>query len=123
MDVKGIVSRGFQALAVTGVLCLAGCMTLESPETQYILTSEGFKDIGKPTKQTDTQSGQSVVKDIDSKTVSVQKPASSDWTANQEGAWGFCCRQGRGLEPEPMTAFEFSDGYLSDLIGKKSVTV
>ncbi len=108
MNVKGQAKRWTRLLITTGVVFLIGCVTLESPETKYVLTSEGFKEIDKPAAQANAETVQPVITDMASKPVSGQPQSSSDWTANQAGAWGFCCRQGRGVEPEPMSAFEFT---------------
>ncbi|MEN8131241.1 MAG: hypothetical protein ABFS45_13820 [Pseudomonadota bacterium] len=100
MSIKIVITRllVFAALAITGVL--AGCMTLDTPDSKYELTLEGFKEVGKPATVTQESTASGEV-------VSSEKQHSTDWTNNKDGAWGRCCRYGRGKEPDPMRGFEF----------------
>ncbi len=88
---------------------LAGCITVNSPDSQYVLTKEGFQKVeASPASATTAEAQPTAASTLDTTTTSTQSKTSDAWTPNKEGAWGFCCRQGRGTEPEPMAAFEFS---------------
>ena len=102
-------ARQFVVLAVlTASVLLVGCVTLETPDTKYVMKKDGFEEVGKPAVQKSEEAEQPVVTESSSKTSGdVQPQKSDDWTPNKEGAWGFCCQQGRGREPAPMGSFEF----------------
>ena len=85
---------------------LTGCMTFESPSTKYIWTLDGVTKIDK-TAAKPVETTQPAVADSQPAVVA-QKQSSDEWTANKEGAWGFCCREGRGADPSPMTSVDFS---------------
>jgi hypothetical protein len=85
---------------------LTGCMTFESPSTKYVWTPDGVTKIDKTAANPAETTQESVV---DSQTAAVEQKSGTDtWTANKEGAWGFCCRNGRGSDPSPMTRVDFA---------------
>jgi hypothetical protein len=86
-------------------------MTFESPSTKYIWTPDGVTKIDKSAAKPVTSDPQAAA---DTQPVAAEQKQGTDvWTANKEGAWGFCCRNGRGADPSPMSELAF--GYNLDV--------
>jgi hypothetical protein len=74
---------------------LPACMTVEGPDSKYVLTKEGFKEVDK--------------KPVDAKGGGQSTTASGNNASNQTGSnWtntrGYCYRQGRKTDPVPWTS-------------------
>ena len=107
---KDLMLRSIVATTLAATVLMTGCVTLESPDTKYVMTNEGFMEVSKPAiQQSAEESAQQKVASpsVSTSTDPVKKRIDSS-EKNKREAWGSCCIYGRGTNPEPMSAFEFS---------------
>ncbi|MEW8139159.1 MAG: hypothetical protein AB2761_19010 [Candidatus Thiodiazotropha endolucinida] len=82
-------------------LILSGCMTVEGPDSKYVLSKKGFEQAPKANTSNKLDN-----RNINKKENIPPKKTYEDSPNNKEYAWGVGNRK-RGREPDPMSSFIF----------------